>query len=167
MNDQGFVEAQHALTLIQKYLGPTFTLTQLLDFIAFCREKDGVRVEEQSLPIGKWAYCFAFQDVDLIVVREGLEPLRWLQACLHECAHFLLRHIPRVSAGPTTTTFAEFQRGGELCQAVYQALGDDDENLYSRPQEWAAETLATLLLACMSTGENGMPQLARDLYGDE
>src|SRR5919202_1809617 len=101
MNDQGFVEAQHALTLIQKYLGPTFTLTQLLDFIAFCREKDGVRVEEQSLPIGKWAYCFAFQDVDLIVVRQGLEPLRWLQACLHECAHFLLQHIPRVSARPS------------------------------------------------------------------
>lgn len=166
MNDQAFIEIERRFNLIKEHLGSTFTLEELLDFIAGCRGKEDVVLVKQPLPPGQWAYCFAFRDKDLIVVRENLDPLRQLTACLHECSHFLLRHIPRVSAGPTTATFAEFQHHGNLREAVYHAV-IAESNMYTDPQEWSAETLATLLADCIKTDDEDIPQLARDLYGDE
>ncbi len=170
MSDPPRTDVYTAFRLITRHLGATFPLERLLDFIAVCRGKGMVRVEEQVLPIEKSGYCFAFQDVDLIVIRSGLHADRWLHACLHECAHFLLRHIPRVSAGATTPTFDEFVDSTDLRQAVYrsQVLAGDHSTAYDTPDEWTAETLATLLLPCIQPrGDDDMPPSARDLYGDD
>ena len=166
MSDQAHIEVERRFELIKEHLGSKFTLEELLDFIAGCRGKESVVLVEQPLPPGQWAYCFAFRDKDLIVVRENLDPLRRLASCLHECSHFLLRHIPRFSAGPTTATFADFQQSAHLREAVYHAVVGESRNMYTDPQEWAAETLATLLADCIKTGDD-MPQLARHLYGDD
>ncbi len=151
-------DVQHAYRLIVEYLGTSFSLDSLLDFLAACRGKS-VRLEEQTLPIGITGYCFAFQDVDLIVVRYRLDPVRRLGTCLHECAHFFLRHIPRTSAGEATTTFAAF---------VEQHVQGDVDRLracYDEPQERAAEMLATLLIAHVDGTAHHIPETARQMYG--
>jgi hypothetical protein len=139
-------------------------LDEIVAFVGQCRGKRVV-ILEQALPIKDTGYCFAFQDVDLIVVRQGLDRARYVVACLHECAHFFLRHVPRVSAGRATTTFAEFLSSGELRHAIYRS----QTTMYAAQQEEDAETLATLLFGCVEPGmrQQQMPRLAQELYGEE
>jgi hypothetical protein len=151
----------HTFTLITTYLEDSFSLEDLLQFIAGCRGKERVLIEEQVLPTGITGFCFAFQDVDLIVVRQGLDPVRHLAVCLHECAHFLLRHVPRLSAGPTTGTFAEFVEHGQLQHALYRSTSVT----WDQVQEQDAEVLATLLMPCVENEMNGVPQIVKDVYG--
>lgn len=156
MSCSDFGHVHRIFSLITQFLGDAFSVDDIVAFVGQCRGKRVV-IQEQPLPAGSTGYCFAFQDVDLIVVRQGLEDMRHRVACLHECAHFLLRHIPRVSAGPTTTTFTEFVRSGELRQAVYRS----PITAYDEQQEHDAETLATLLVRCIERNEEEKPRMPR------
>lgn len=151
----------HTFTLITTYLEDSFSLEDLLQFIAGCRGKERVLIEEQVLPTGITGFCFAFQDVDLIVVRQGLDPVRHLAVCLHECAHFLLRHVPRLSVGSTTGTFAEFVEHGQLQHTLYRSTS----LTWDQVQEQEAEVLATLLMPCVENEMNAVPQIVKDVYG--
>jgi hypothetical protein len=157
------VDVQYVFSLITRFLGDEFSLNEILSFVGQCRGKR-VILQEQSLPVGSTGYCFAFQDVDLIVVRQGLDQPRYLVACLHECAHFLLRHIPRTSAGPTTATFTDFLNSGGVCRGVYRS----QTTAYDEQQERDAEILATLLIACIEedeAGPQGMPPTVQEMWG--
>jgi hypothetical protein len=163
MSNHEAANVSHVFNLITSYLGESFTLSEITQFVEQCRGKEVILVE-QALPVGTTGFCFAFKDVDLIVVRQGLDPVRRIAACLHECSHFLLQHIPRVSAGPTTPSFEEFTQSVPLQQVVYRS----QETAYDTLQEQTAETLATLLMQCMRQGERNQQRgadLARQLYG--
>lgn len=156
-------DVTHTFRLITKYLGDSFTLDEILQFVEQCRGKEVVLVE-QAMPTGTTGFCFAFRDVDLIVIRQGLDPVRRVAASLHECSHFLLRHIPRVSAGPGTPSFGEFAQSNVQQHAVCRS----QETAYDAPQEQAAETLATLLMECVEQKEReqqGMPPTVQEMWG--
>lgn len=163
MSTADHVDVQYVFSLITRFLGDEFSLNEILSFVGQCRGKRVV-MQEQPLPVGSTGYCFAFQDVDLIVVRQGLEHTRYIVACLHECAHFLLNHIPKTSAGPATATFSEFVKSGEVCQGVYRSQA----TAYDEQQEHDAEILATMLIACIERNEEekqGMPPTVQEMWG--
>lgn len=120
-------------------LGEAFSWHLFLAHVAYMRNKP-VRIEELSLPIGVTGVCFAFRDTDVVVVRKGLDPLRSLATRLHECAHLVLGHVVRLPL-----TYAEFLQNPDLKGAVYR----DRTTAYDAPHEADAETLGTLLLACV------------------
>ena len=99
-----------------------------------------VQLEELSLPIGVTGVCFAFRDMDVVIVCKGLDPLRSLATRLHECVHLVLGHVVRLPL-----TYAEFLQSPDLKGAVYR----DRTTAYDAPHEADAETLGTLLLACV------------------
>jgi hypothetical protein len=124
-------------------LGTAFSWNMLLAQVTYKRNKP-IHLEEVPLPVGVTGACFAFQDIDVIVVRKGLDPLRSLATRLHECAHLLLGHVRRLPV-----TYAEFLRNPDAKDALYR----DRTTAYDLPHEADAETLATLLLECIERRE--------------
>jgi hypothetical protein len=124
-------------------LGAAFSWSLLLAQVAYKRNKP-IHLEDVPLPVGVTGACFAFQDVDVIVTRKGLDPLRALVTRLHECSHLLLGHVVVIPQ-----TYAEFLRNPDAEQHLYR----DRTTSYALPHEADAETLATLLLACIERRE--------------
>lgn len=150
---------QNALHLIVTHLGKTFSLQELILFTAGCRGKK-LLFEQKKVPVAITGYCLALQDVDLIVTRAGMDEILSRATELHEMAHLLLRHLPALSYGPATPTYAAFRdfehpRHG----TVHRDGGYDD------PREQDAELLATLLLDCITRKESSLPEVFKDVYG--
>jgi len=152
-------EVHRIFGLTQGILSDTFSFNALADFTALCRKKP-LRIEEEVLPVAITGYCVALHDVDLICTRQGLDTILMVTARLHEIAHLLLGHIPALSMGDTTPSYETFMHHRDLRSAFYRT----HVSAYETPSEYAAETLATLLLKCIFREQNSMPQLARDLY---
>jgi hypothetical protein len=130
-------------------LGDAFSWHLLLAHIAYMRNRP-IQIKELPLPVGVTGACFAFQDTDVVVERKGLDPLRSLTTRLHEWAHLLLGHVVRQPA-----TYADFLHTSNMDSAVYR----DRITVYDIPHEAAAETLATLLLACIERNEQQRQQM--------
>ena len=152
-------EVHRVFDLARGVLSDTFSFNALADFTALCRKKP-LRIEEETLPVAITGYCVALRDVDLICTRRGLDAILVVTARLHEIAHLLLGHIPSFSMGDATPSYAAFVHHRDLRSVFYRAHA----SAYESPSEYAAETLATLLLKCTFREQNSMPQLARELY---
>jgi hypothetical protein len=127
--------------------------------ISFWRGKP-LRVEQMPMPVNISGYCIALQDLDLIRTREGLDPVLNEAACLHECAHLLLSHLPKFSAGAETPTYAVFCQDSEGVQMLYRAHA----TIYDDPREHDAEVLATLLMMCLERDKRSLPPVAREMH---
>ncbi len=161
LEDQPSQDVQHVLSIIVQHLGETFSFEQLAWFTTCCRGKP-LKIEEQPMPVGITGCCFALRDADVVFVRIGLDPIRSLAVRLHECSHFLLRHVPRFSVGTITPTYAEFHDHFDLRLATCRSV-------YDKPSETSAEMLATLLIARVMKyeQEHATPLSVVYLYGDE
>ncbi len=148
-----------AMTIITGVLGEAFSFQTLIDFIELYRGKE-LRIEQELMPVALTGYGIALADVDLIRTRLGLDPILMRAVCLHEMAHFLLGHIPLQSAGSSTPTYEVFKQGYDISYAVRR----DHAAAYDSPQERGAETLATLLLQCITKEQMTVPLLIRELY---
>ena len=153
-------DVNRVFELTHGVLSDTFSFDALVDFTALCRNKP-LRIEEESLPVSITGYCIALQDVDLICTRHSLDAILVATARLHEIAHLLLGHIPALSMGETTPSYASFKRHRDLRHALHRS----HTSAYEHPHERAAETLATLLLQCIFREQRSIPLLARELYG--
>lgn len=149
--------AQIYATIIEE-LGESFSWHLFLAQVAYMRNKP-VHIEELSLPIGVTGACFAFRDMDVVVVRKGLDPLRSLATRLHECAHLVLGHVVTLPFA-----YADVLHDPDIPGALYR----DRTTAYDTPHEAAAETLATLLLTSIERNvqeRRTMPmQAAKDLW---
>lgn len=154
-------EVRRVFALVVQYLGESFSLQELTLFTGGCRGKT-LLVEQMTIPVSLSGYCLALQDVDLVVTREGMDTILTQVATLHEIAHLLLRHIPLCSDGSETPTYATFQGHYERYQHVVYR---DNGSRYDDPHEQDAETLATLLLGCISHTGDTFSEVARDIYG--
>jgi hypothetical protein len=152
-------EVHRVFDLTRAVLSDTFSFNALADFTSLCRKKP-LRIEEEALPVAISGYCIALSDVDLICTRRGLDAILMATARLHEIAHLLLGHIPTFSMGDATPAYATFVHHRNLSSVLYRAHA----SAYESPCEYAAETLATLLLKCTFREQSSIPQLARELY---
>lgn len=155
---------QHVLNLLRQEIGETFDLRALTDEIAAWRGKRIV-FEEVPLPIGITGFCIGLRDVDLICIRNDLNPERRLVTQLHELGHLALGHLPRFCKGRETPTYAQFQqeRATWLSSASYRSYGEQ----YNQEQEIETEALATALLIPILRHQHQIPPTARDLYGGD
>jgi hypothetical protein len=151
-------EVKRVFELIVRHLGRTFSLDELILFAAGCRGKS-LLFEQKPMPVALSGYCLALKDVDLIVTRKNLDGILTQAVKLHEIAHLLLRHLPALSDGPATPTYAAFQSHEPSRSLVSRNLSYDD------PREQDAELLATLLLDCISRQGDAFSEVARDIYG--
>ena len=148
---------QAVLSTTVQFLGETFTLDDLVLHIAGRRGKP-LHILEHPLDAATTGCCLALVDADIIFIRAGLSPSRYLNTSLHECAHFLLHHIPPVTAGAEQWTFETF-----LEDVSFQYVRRRT-SMYDKPSEDAAESLATLLTLHIANGDMSMPLFARNLY---
>lgn len=142
-------EVAQIYAAIIEELGETFSWHLLVAHVAYMRNRP-VQMTEIVLPIGVTGACFAFQDSDVVIARKGLDPLRSLTTRLHECAHLLLGHVAR-----QPSTYADFLQNLNMDGARYR----DRISVYDAPHEAAAETLATLLLACIDRHTQAQQQV--------
>lgn len=150
-----------AYGLVTNHLGTAFSFEQLLTYIAARRSKPlGVQVVELELGPGLTGCAIGLLDADVIGVRTDLDERRFLAVRLHECAHFLLKHVPKYSAGGATTTFAAFMHAPTLQHARLR----DRVTSYDDPAEDAAEHLARRLLKCIHRYNAAIPKVASDIY---
>ncbi len=141
-------------------LGETFSQKQLEAEVAYRRVRP-LRIKYVALPPGTTGGCLALKDVDLIVIRTRLEPLRMLFTELHECAHLLFGHAPVYDQ-----TYQEFLEHPDL-QVVVNC---QRTTAYDNPLEGTVELLATLCLERImrheeQKRENSAPRHLWDLYG--
>ena len=151
------VNIQTVLATVVQFLGETFTLDDLVLHIAGRRGKP-LHILEHPLEVATTGCCLALVDADVIFIRSGLSPSRYLNTYLHECAHYLLRHIPRVTEGAEHWTFATF-----LADVNFQFVLRRT-SIYDKPYEDAAESLATLLSVHIADDDMSMPVFARNLF---
>lgn len=152
-------DVQRAFDAVCWVLGEEFSFSTLVDFIELSRGKP-LQIEYDTMPVAITGYCLALQDADLICTRTGLDVILTHAARLHEISHLLLGHISLLSCGPSTPSYAAFLRCRDLQNALYRA----HINPYDTPHEFAAETLATLLLGCITREKTAIPILARHLH---
>lgn len=152
-------DIQRVYGTVTHELGETFSLKTLIREISFWRGKL-LRVEQAVMPVNITGYCIALQDLDLIRTRAGLDTLLTEAACLHECAHILLSHLPRFSAGPETPTYEAFCKNSQGIQMFYRS----HTTVYDDPRENDAEVLATLLMLCVERERRSIPNVAREMY---
>jgi hypothetical protein len=145
------------LTTVVQFLGESFTLDDLVLYIAGQRGKP-LHVLEHPLEVATTGCCLALVDADVIVIRVGLSPSRYLNTYLHECAHFLLRHVPHVTEGAEHWTFETFLEDVNFRYVLRRT------SVYDRPYEDAAESLATLLSVHIANDDMSMPLFARSLF---
>lgn len=153
-------DVQGMFKMIQHALGASFSFDHLVSLVEQRRKKRLV-FETIPMPIGKTGDVISLRDVDLIRLRAGLNPVRSCATRLHECSHLLLGHLPIGDA--TTPTYAEFRNSQEL----QQSLSRDQGVTFSPVVEYAAETLATLLLSCVEqSGQErpGMPTFIEQFW---
>ena len=103
-------------------------------------------------------------------MRVGLPPARARFVDFHEASHFLLQHVPRLSLGADTPSYAEYCSHADqavLAHALHRSV-------YDRPEEWAAELLGRQLAAVIRRYEDAhadqalaLPLPMVSLYGDE
>ncbi len=150
-----------AYRLVTKSLGRAFSFEQLLTYIAARRSKPlGVQVVDVELGPGTTGCAIGLLDADVIGVRKDLDGRRFLPVRLHEGSHFLLKHVPKYSAGAETATFEEFMES----PSTQHALLRDRATNYDNPVEDATENLARLLLKCINRYNGGIPDVASDIY---
>lgn len=147
-------DARHVFELVTSMLGQAFTLEQLFTFISATRARP-LRFMEHTFRPGVSGCCLAFEDSDVIVVRPDLSELRDLVTRLHECAHYLLKHIK-----PLSMPFDEAQVILNLEKALYRYD-------MTREQDDAAELLAALLMECVLRHDATIPEQVRRVYGYE
>lgn len=150
---------QNVLHLVMTHLGRTFSLQELILFTAGCRGKK-ILFEQKSIPVAITGYCLALQDLDLIVTRAGMDDILSRATQLHEIAHLLLRHLPSLSFGLSTPTYAAFRDFEYPLHGIVHRDGGYDD-----PREQDAELLATLLLDCITRKESSLSEIARDIHG--
>lgn len=153
-------DVQRMFRAITTVLGDTFAFAALVTLTELWRGKP-LRIEDDVMPAAMSGYCVALQDVDLICVRQGLDPILRRSVQLHEIAHLLLGHLPQMSSGLTTPPYRVFVQRRDLSAALQRAY----VGAYAEPDEHAAETLGTLLFECLLREERAMPAPARGLYG--
>ncbi len=153
-------EVQRTYHRIFAHLGRAFSFEELTLLTEGCRVKR-LRFEQERTPLAITGCCVALQDVDLIITRMGMDEILTQTAKLHEIAHLLLGHVPRFSDGSSTPTWEEFQHRRESKNIVYRT----HRTIYDDPREQDAETLATLLLDCISRKETVVPESAEDIHG--
>ena len=135
MSDANLQTVEELIQRIENELGTTFSWSLFLAQVAYLRCKP-IRIEEVSLPLHITGACFSFEDMDVIVVRAGLNTQRSLMTRLHECAHLLLGHAPHMPI-----LYATFISQPTSTIPLYRT------SAYDPPYEFVAETLATMLFA--------------------
>ncbi len=154
-------EVKHAYELVLHHLGTAFPFEQLLTYIDTRRVKPaGLHIVELHLKPGTTGCALGLVDADVIGVRRRLDTRRYLPVRLHEGAHFLLKHVPKVSPGAEDITLNDFIQLPDLRHALLR----DRANNYDKPHEHAAETLARLLLKCINRYNDSTPPIASDIY---
>lgn len=154
-------DVERAFTLLVNDLTDTFSPDQLVAYISLRRNKPlGLQIVHLALPPGTSGCAIGLVDADVIATRSGIEERRYLQTIGHESAHFLLRHIPRLSAGAETARFEEFLQSRNIQHAV---LRDRTSN-YESPREHHAEMLGRLLLRCFRRYEQVIPDVTADVF---
>ena len=128
----------HRLT--QQY-GTSFTIDQLCQHITSQRGKPIV-CSMEAFPVGLDGVCWSLRDVDLVFIRERLEPHRRKMALLHELSHLLLGHV----TGHEPATLAEFTARYQSANLHFRQHG----HMYSTPVEYEAELCATMLFPHVS-----------------
>jgi hypothetical protein len=153
-------DVHRTYNLVVGHLGRAFSFEALTLLIEILRKKS-LRFEQERTSLAITGFCVALQDVDLIVTRIGLDEILTQTAKLHEIAHLLLRHVPRFSDGPSTSTYEEFRHLRAPKHNVYRA----HSNMYDDHREQDAEILATLLLDCINREGTSPPKSAEDMHG--
>lgn len=154
-------DVERAFTMTVMDLTDTFSPDQLLTYIGLRRNKAlGLMVVNIRLPPGTSGCALGLADADVIAIRAGLEKHRYLQTIGHECGHFLLKHVPRLSAGAETATFHEFLQSND----VRHALLRDRTTNYEQPREHSAEKLGRMLLQCFRRSEQSIPDVMADVF---
>lgn len=155
-------EVEQAFARVTKELHSLFSLDGIRGLIELQRNKP-LLIEGDTMPVGLSGYCLALKDVDLICTRIGLDEILTRATILHEFAHLLLGHVPLLQNGAGTPTYAVFVHARDRLQAAQR----DHSSAYAKPEEQAAEILATLLLRSIEQEEEKIPQSVKYMYGYE
>jgi hypothetical protein len=154
-------EVHQIYSTICNMLGEAFSLDALVTFTKLHRGKP-LLIEQDSMVVAISGYCLALQDVDLICTRAGMDKILEQTVQLHEISHLLLGHIPLLSNGSDTPSYTTFRQHREEQEGkIYRSHA----TAYDAPQEYAAETLATLLLHSILKEENSMPSIIEEFFG--
>ncbi len=153
-------DVHNVLQKLTKNLGSTFTLTQLHGEVE-CQRNKPLLVEVNSLPISITGFVTALKDVDLIMLQPGMDHILTEIVLLHEMSHLLLRHLVPV----TNKAAASNHFDDKTHAAVQSTLYRNSTNAYERPQEDAAETLATVLMERICRHKQGLPSTVINMYG--
>jgi hypothetical protein len=152
------MQVQDALQTLVEFIGEKFT-SEDLDLYISARRGKQLHILEHRLDPATSACCVALEDADVIFIRAGLSLRDHLNAYLHECSHFLLRHIPHVTEGAEGWTFESLMEKIDFQHVVRR------NSIYDDPQEEAAEILATVMLELISNTEAAIPQTVLSMYG--
>lgn len=136
---------------ITQALSFSFSFDELKELTAAWRQKE-LRVEDDVMPAGMTGYSIALRDCDLACARWDLNPRQKRGAHLHEIGHFLQKHLPNMSDGPTTRPYNEFILRRDLTNALRRERFYD--TLYNDLREQGTELLAILCYQCIDRYEN-------------
>lgn len=152
-------DVQRVLHTLTHNTSEPFTFDRLRGDIE-CRRNKPLLIETDAMPLRMSGYVVALQDVDLVCTRRGMNVLLTRTTTLHEMSHLLLDHLPLLTNGAATPSYAEFIQKRDFQAALYR----DPCNAYASPHEYAAEALATLLYERILTEEQAIPPFLRSLY---
>lgn len=144
-------------------LGDTYSLSQLIGYVERWRGKP-LRIEEDQMPPTMTGYSVALKDCDLIATHPRLSASQKRTTLLHEIAHFILGHIPLLSAGPATLPYEAFTERRDRFENVLSRQRIFDS--YADLVEQDAETLARLCLQAVLHYERALSALSIDIYGE-
>ena len=114
-------------------------------------------VEETPIQSGLSGYTFLLKDVIYVCINSNIDPVRRCGTRLHEYSHIMLNHV-----APLPYTYDDF------LQARYlhgKQLRHEPITAYDEPVEYAAETLAMLLLEVITKFNESIPTTVIDMYG--
>lgn len=148
-------DVHDAYQLITDFLTDTFSPDQLLAFIGSQRNKaHGVQVLRLNLPPGTTGCAIGLRDADVIGIRKDVTAdLYWFMFG-HEASHFLLKHVPSLSAGDNTASLAEFLRSTDIQHALFR-----DRTISKHdPKEMSAEQLGRHVKKCFDRYRAQLPE---------
>jgi len=140
---------------IVDFLTDTFEPKQLIAYIDAQRNKPlGTKVLRLDLPNGVSGCALGLADADIIGIRKDIKADVYWYMFGHEASHFLLKHVPLLSAGTNTATFKEFMRSRDIRYAMLR----DRVNHKRDPREKSAEKLGQMIEDCIERYNLSIPE---------
>lgn len=107
------------------------------NIIEYIQQQKPIIIDNIFMPFDRTGLVISLQDVYYIVLREDLNVKRRIITLLHELSHILLKHVREQDF-----SFADVAKQNLSAYALYDHIRGDT---YSKPYEFEAESLATIL----------------------